>query len=811
MPFRLTIERLRTLVLVAAVLLLVATVGFLAVGKWKNPFNRRDLPAKLGFNIQQESNGVTFSHALGGHSQFKVHASKVVQLKQGNALLHDVKIELYGEDGSRVDRIEGDEFEYNQKSGTATATGPVEITLMRPGVTPVSAAARAAAAGEVHVRTSGLTFNWNSGIATTVKHVDFSTTQGAGSAMGATYESKGGHLDLDHDVELHTQRSGDTVAIHAAHAEFERADMICQLRAATAEYRAGQATAGQARVEFREDGSAVRLDASDGFHLTTAQGSKLDAPRGTLEFDQHNQPRHGRMEGGVTMDSAAPGRSSHGTAPTADLDFTAKGDLRHAHLEQGVALTSDQQSRTAGLHPETVHIGRTWHSPVMDIDFRTTGHGQVEPAALSGVGGVVVASQSQRGSAAPVTAQMAADQVNGVFGPDSELTEMTGAGHASMLQTTASGDRQTAHGDRLEAHFAPASAAGAHGVATQVQAAQLDGHVVLIDQPVQKTGARPQPPLRAFAGRAVYAGDGQWLHLTLNPRIDNGGLQMTAERIDISQDSGDAFAHGNVKATWTQAAGAPAVGGLAPDPQQPAHVIAAEAQLHQAAGNTDSVATFRGHARLWQQANSVAAPTIVLEKDRQNLDALSTDRAEPVRVVMLSQSNRPGDKPNDKANDKPNEKPKSTPSVLRVRGGQLHYSGLDRSALMQSGALGPVVAETGTATSQSDQVDLKLVDPAAKNAAHPASQPGQGQVERMTARGHVTLTSEGRRGVGEQLTYTGANDEYVLTGTTALPPRMTDPARGTVTGAALIFRSRDDSVSIEGGGRPTTTKTTAPR
>jgi len=40
---------------------------------------------------------------------------------------------------------------------------------------------------------------------------------------------------------------------------------------------------------------------------------------------------------------------------------------------------------------------------------------------------------------------------------------------------------------------------------------------------------------------------------------------------------------------------------------------------------------------------------------------------------------------------------------------------------------------------------------------------------------------------------------------------MTDPQRVTVTGEALIFHSRDDSVSIEGGGQKTTTDTTAPK
>ncbi len=81
---RLTIERMRTLVLAAGVLLVVALVVFLAVGKWKNPFNRRDLPKRLGIEIQQEANGVTYTQAHGGHTLFKIHASKVVQLKKGN-------------------------------------------------------------------------------------------------------------------------------------------------------------------------------------------------------------------------------------------------------------------------------------------------------------------------------------------------------------------------------------------------------------------------------------------------------------------------------------------------------------------------------------------------------------------------------------------------------------------------------------------------------------------------------------------------------------------------------------------------------
>jgi lipopolysaccharide export system protein LptA len=126
---------------------------------------------------------------------------------------------------------------------------------------------------------------------------------------------------------------------------------------------------------------------------------------------------------------------------------------------------------------------------------------------------------------------------------------------------------------------------------------------------------------------------------------------------------------------------------------------------------------------------------------------------------------------------------------------------------MPGGAAGSVVAETAEATTVSSEVDLVLLPP----GNHAGKDGAAAQVDTMTARGHVTITSQDRKGSGEQLVYSSGTGEYVLTGTAAAPPRMTDPAHGTVSGEALIFNSRDDSVSIEGGGRKTTTETTAPK
>lgn len=865
-PVRFTIERLRTILLAAGVLLIIALAVSLAVGRIKNPFKKFDVPKHLGIEIQQEANGVTYRHTFGSHAVFQIHASKVVQLKNNLAKLHDVKIELYETDGSRVDRIEGAEFEYDQQNEVARAAGPVEITMLRPqsvAASPKSAASPnpiptpnrnpAASVGtgspvstaptipgnEIHVKTSGLVFYQKTGIATTTQRADFSMNEGSGYSIGATYDSSQGHLVLDRQVEMNVHRNGEPVTLHAEHAEFDRDDMVSNLQRATASYRGGEATAGQAKILFRDDGTAVRIDATDGFTLATANGGHVAAPEGWLEFNDDNQPRHGHMQGGVTLDSttssAGGERQSHGSAPTAELDFTENGLLRHAHLERGVELTSDETgtSPADGVHSGPLHSTRTWRSLIADVEFRESALGnQVEPASLHGVGGVAVTGQSQHGSGAVLPSRLASDDMIVHFGPNSTMSDLKGTGHAAMDQTTAAGVRQSSSGDRIEAHFAqpgsaveaarPKSVNSANGAA-QIEAALLDGHVIMDQMPQQpsaKPGEHAASPMHATAGHAEYEGAGEWIHLTIDPRVDDGGLQLAAEKIDISQATGDAFAKGNVKATWlaspdakpdqpvasqsNQASqGRPAVG---IGGHGPSHVVSSEAQLHQATGE----ATFRGNARLWQDADSVAAPVILLNRQRQTLVATSTDQANPVRVALVSASGNGDLIPNRKPapnSTSPSSATPNSPSVIRISGGTLKYSDAEHKAVMSAGSLRQVVAETPTARSTSDQVELTLLPP----GNHAGKDGNSSQVDKMTAAGHVLVTSGGRRGTGNQLVYTSESAEYVLTGTAAAPPKIVDPAQGEVTGAALIFHSGDDSVIIEGGAGKTVTETRTPK
>jgi lipopolysaccharide export system protein LptA len=931
-----TIERLRTLVLVVGVVLVAGIVGFLALGKWKRNLLTKDLPHRLGIDIQQQADGFNYTQSRKGKTLFKIHASHIEQMKKdGKTLLHDVTIDLYGEDGNRTDTISGREFEYDQKAGVAQAAGAVEITVMRPSVTPAVAQLKPGKAApganqtagpkgssdpkgvagdggreklpaiagqigqqvgdsEIHVKTSGLTFNQKTQVATTEQRVDFTLKQGSGTSIGAVYSSGQGQIILDHAVELHVQRNGGPVTIHATHADFERKQQSCQMTQARAEYTGGTAEIANALLHFRDDGSVSQLDGSGGVDLKTDAGSHLTAPRGTLNFDEKNRPQHGLLEGGTRLESTQPNRQIQGTAPTERLDFDGEGQLRKAHLEQGVFFTSEQQTTNAKGVPVELH--RTWKSQTADLTFehaaaasRTEGKGaarinsadgsprtgdKVEPTLIRGEGGVVVTSETTGTTGAggnPGPARLAADTVVATFAAGSVLSTLDGQGHASFDQHTAEGVHQSSASDQLEVHFldpktapqpalstAKASSKSLGAGGSEIESVVQTGHVVLVQDGAKAAPGKTQPdrngqgkngqqPLRATAGRLDYDGASQMMHLTgaagTPPRVQNGPIDLSATRIDFARASGDAFAHGDVKASWISGGEAGKVqagtgssaipgntflGGGSGSQSNPVHAVAAEAELRQASGEVVFRAAPGGTARLWQAGNSVTAPTILLNRQKQTLDAQSSVAANPVRTVLIT---NPPSSAGKTGTTKSSGRPKQAgPSVMRVRSGDLHYSEGEREAIFRGGSAGSVTLETtqpdGASTVVSDQAEVFLTPAGTKNgvattdtASTGSGGSGQGNagaqgnasIDHMIAHGHVTVDWPGRKGFGEQLVYLGEERTFTLTGTGSMPPRMTDQVRGNVTGSALIFNSRDDSVTVEGDGGKTVTETHAPK
>jgi lipopolysaccharide export system protein LptA len=149
-------------------------------------------------------------------------------------------------------------------------------------------------------------------------------------------------------------------------------------------------------------------------------------------------------------------------------------------------------------------------------------------------------------------------------------------------------------------------------------------------------------------------------------------------------------------------------------------------------------------------------------------------------------------------------------SVVRLQSRTLFYADADHKAVFSGG----VVAQTVSGVLHSSFMDVYFTPAPAPGAHGPASpSPGKtpdsqgSQVSKIVARGAVELQQPGRKGTGEDLTYTAEDGKFVLTGTSATPPRLNDQVRGTVTGAALIFNDRDDSVMVSSGASKAVTQT----
>src|SRR5450755_3695571 len=126
----LSIPRLRIWFAVLALAAVAVVGGFYLRARMELRNALRDLPGKVGIDIQQTSEGFTMSKSEGGRTLFTIHASKATQFKAGgHATLHDVNIIVYGRQSDRFDQIYGDDFDYDQQAGTVVSKGLVHIDM----------------------------------------------------------------------------------------------------------------------------------------------------------------------------------------------------------------------------------------------------------------------------------------------------------------------------------------------------------------------------------------------------------------------------------------------------------------------------------------------------------------------------------------------------------------------------------------------------------------------------------------------------------------------------------------------------------
>jgi lipopolysaccharide export system protein LptA len=125
---------------------------------------------------------------------------------------------------------------------------------------------------------------------------------------------------------------------------------------------------------------------------------------------------------------------------------------------------------------------------------------------------------------------------------------------------------------------------------------------------------------KAWAQRGEYTTADQLAVLTGSPRVVDGGMTTTAQTIRMNRATGDAFAEGNVKSSYSDLKAQPDGGMLASS--DPIHVTSRS----MTANHSTAIAVYTGDARLWQDANvqSDEAPTVQFDRDHRSGVAQAT-------------------------------------------------------------------------------------------------------------------------------------------------------------------------------------------
>ena len=589
-------KRLRRLFAAGAVLVFVIAVGFYLRGLFKMKQVVRDTPNNIPSNVERSATGFNYSKSENGKKLFTIHAASVQQYKGGSrAALHDVSIIVYGRNQDRSDQIYGSDFAYDPVSKEVTAEGEVRIDLEANSAAAPSPGQLPAAETRnlIHVKTSGLTFNENTGVAQTKAAIEFRVPEGSGSALGATYDSHGGLLTLKSAVRI-TSTGPRKATITGQSATITRSPRKIVLLSARVEDLERTISADKVTAFMRDDNTIDRIVGSGNLHAskTGPKAFEVSAPEGELEMAGANQARAGSISGGVTF--ASKGDSpAEGKAGKVLLSFGAANRVTKARAQDSVQIKQGAAGKAQELH-----------AAAMDLYVKD---GRKLERAVTFAGPPEIVSEQGAGKTT-----ISAGHFETTFNDQNHPVSLYGAPDAKVVDSVPGKADRVMTSRELTARFNEKG---------EIASAEQSG-----DFHYQE-GTQT-----ASAERANYAAAEETVVLSGSPRVVDSGATLTADSIQLNRKTRNAFAQDNVKTTYANLSAQPSGAMLASS--DPIHVTGTTVTLNAATG----VARYT-KARLWQGPNIVEAPTISFDRNRRSLQAQGAQGGRVASIFVQKDKN----------------------------------------------------------------------------------------------------------------------------------------------------------------------------
>ena len=769
-------HRRLTGLLVAGALITALPIGVSYWGSVRRRTRSTPPPPSPAANVHQQVSGYTFTRNDKGHPVFTIHAARTVSYQQQRTVLEDVSVEVFGRKGDRADIIRTHRCDYDPVSGDFLAGGTVEIELSAHA----SSLPGSGVEGKrrISLETSKVAYHQKDALADTEAPVKFSAGAATGTAIGLTYATREGWLELKRAVEVDLPRANGEPPLHltAARLRYDKVAGHVDL-AGPVKVNRGQSMLASDQVVLTLDernrlSHVDFLGHAEALAIDPLRRTALKADRMEGQLDpESGQLRHLTAEQNVAGETKSDRSTSRLTADRVDLEVVGKNSRPLRGRAQGnvqVALESKTAASTLPVAagaiqgPVKSEGKKVLSAAEVRFEFRPESR-SLQLAETVGPGTVVLTPADNKAGEKLIRA----GQLSMDFDTRGRIELLRGAPPTEVLfrpppKAPAGSRFQQSRGDHLEAKFD----------------ASQDLHEVRQWGDFQYQDGDRQ----ARADEARYDAQRQTARLFGHPELWDSSTRVKCQTMAFDMASGTFIGNGKVQAVHlpSPSAGttaAPSATAPAPSPANapssglPINVLADQV----IARRQNQTIHYDGHVRAWHGTDVVETSSLDVFRREKRL------RSGYQVVTSYLQPASPAGGPGAPSRG-------SAPHLATVHADFLDYSEQGKQASYR----GNVRLVTEGTTLRSDRLDVQL---AQANAGQSS------QLEHAQADGHVTVTQPGRLGSGDHAEYFAAEGKMIMTGQ---PAKIQDVEKGSTMGRRLTFFVHDDTVFVdEGGPSPT--------
>lgn len=726
-----------------ALIILVAALIFVAVSYYRlrnnKPFRLKSEAPELSREIKGIVEGYEQKLMKGDRLYLWLRASRDITFMDDHHELEQVSLSVYPPVGDKPDQIAANKAIYDPKTSIITFLGNVKIETK----------------DALKVNTESLVSDLNSEIAQTDAAISFSRENVSGRSNGAVVEAKTKRLQLKKDVEIivapevlkdpkakPTSSRSRPVTIRSAQALFEQATMKLSF--------SGGVTAEQERVVMSGDNLIANLNEQKKVQKVEIRGSSY-------------------------LRSMEEGRAAE--VHSADMDFFLDKDQQ---LERAVAM-GNAGGKSLDAESEMQLTGAN----LIEVLFQAQGDRSLLKQMRTEGRSVInlSAPKSKANDPRASSKRLTADTVKLVWRVSGrDLDKAEAVGNAELFVDPvikhAKADQQTLTAPRIDCDFFEtgnlartfAATGGAKVVVVPVQKVEDRGTRVLTAQKITAVFVKDtQSPERMDAqGDAKFnendrngvaanisytSGDNTVRFRGGEPTVWDSRARTKATELDSDLTNHVSYSRGKTATTYyskEQTNGAVPFSKV----NSPVYIVSERGEFYSERG----LAIYTGNARAWQDDNFVRADKLTIYLNEKKMDAEGRVQSE---IYTARRKGAAAD---------------STVPVS-ASADSMSYSDPNRTLHYEGNV--DIRQETDRITG--GVADVYLFKESAK-------------VEKTVAQRNVVLTQPNRKGTGDWIQYTSADEVAVLTGR---PARVEDTEKGSTEGGRLTVNMRDGRVTAD--------------